>query len=573
MALNSIVIMAKGIGISTKGDNHKDEVGEKRATRSRLLILCCVLPVLCSMLFMAGCASMAQTDAVLAVVDGDPVTEGDLKYSLTVKHRKEDLSSAGALDLMHYVNKMIDDRLLVHEARSAGMDRLPEIRQAIKAYILRESVVRLHRQEIVDPVRITDGEMKDYYRENYEQFRMGILEIKSDEEARDILGRLKKGGDFTEFVKRYPAHHSAGNPGELTMRRLSMSPQIFAAVSLLKPDEYSDVIKQSDTFYILKLLSRVMPPENEFDKVKDSIQKALRKNRESELSDEYLKSLRAKTKVTVHDGLLAELKAPMLKKEMEKGASDRRPLIEVGGDVLTSGEFISMMSQTRKKSEHDVINGWIERKLIDQEALGRHYEEQSDLKGALSRYESELLRQIYINRVIRPQIKMTDEAAGEYYRSHQSDYMRPARYKLQMITAGDEGHADRIANNLKNGADFSWVANQISSGSSAGGNVVTRWTTIDELPVPAREVVDGMSVGDISPVIDAGKNTFIIFRLQDKHEKTVEDFGKIRDAVRQSYFDEQTGILQQQYLNRLKEGVEIRVFSREIASLEARLQK
>ncbi len=561
--------IAESIKKITKGRKR----GDKRATRSGLLFLCSALYALCSMLFLIGCASVAQKDAVLALVDGDPVTEGDLKYSLTVRHRKEDLSSAGALDLMHYVNKMIDDRLLVHEARSAGMDQLPEIRQAVKAYVLRESVVRLHKQEIVNPVYVTDDEMRDYYRKNYEKFNMGIIEIKSDEEARDILNQLKNGADFTEFAKRYPTSHPTEKPGELTMRRLSMSPQIFTAVSLLRPGEYSDVIKQSDTCYLLKLLSRTMPPENEFDKVKDSIQKTIRKNNESERSDEYLKSLRAKTKVTIHDRLLSELKESLLKKEMEKGIPDKRPLVEVDGDALTVAEFISMMSQARKKSEEDMINGWIERKLIDQEALRRHYEEEPDLRDMLKRYESELLKQIFINRIIRPQINMTDEAVEEYYRSHQKDYMKPAGYKVQMITAANHEHAKEIVNNLKNGADFSWVAGQIAADPSDRGSVATNWITKDELPVQAREIIDGINTGDISQMIETDNNMFIIFRLQDKHKEEVEAFDNVRDAVRQAFFDDRTRLLLQQYLDRLKQGIEIKVFSKEISSLEAKLQK
>ena len=263
----------------------------------------------------------------------------------------------------------------------------------------------------------------------------------------------------------------------------------------------------------------------------------------------------------------------MLKKEMEKGIPDKRPLVEVDGDVLTAGDFISMISQTRKKAEEDMINGWIERKLIDQEALRRHYEEQSDLKDMLKRYENELLKQIFINRIIRPQINMTDEAVEEYYRSHQMDYMKPARYKLQMITAGNDGHAKEIVDNLKNGADFSWVARQIAADSSARGSVVTNWITKNELPVQAREIIDDMNTGDISQMIETDNNMFIIFRLQDKYKEQVEDFNKVRDAVRQAFFDDRTRLLLQQYLNRLKQGIEIKVFSKEISSLEAKLQK
>ena len=207
MALNSKAQMAKSIEKITKvkeqntvkatatmpvsvalNGNVKepnDVTDRRNGFRNPDRLTCCMLHALCSMLFLIGCASVGQKDRVLALVDGDPVTEGDLQYSLTIKHRKEDLSSAGSLNISRYVNKLIDDRLLVHEARTAGMDRLPEIKQALEAYILRESVVRLHKEEIVEKVAITEDDLREYYKKNHEQFSPG-LKLLSKEDAPDI---------------------------------------------------------------------------------------------------------------------------------------------------------------------------------------------------------------------------------------------------------------------------------------------------------------------------------------------------------------------------------------------------
>lgn len=124
-------------------------------------------------------------ETVLANVNGEPITEEDLKYSLNVAHRREDLSSAGALNLSQYVQKLVDDILLTEEARSAGMDKYPEVQQAIEAYILRESVVRLHDEEIVQKVFITEEEIKDYY------FKVKREEA-PDEEFEKVKGNLQK---------------------------------------------------------------------------------------------------------------------------------------------------------------------------------------------------------------------------------------------------------------------------------------------------------------------------------------------------------------------------------------------
>jgi hypothetical protein len=486
MALNRRAKRAKSI----------EKYRYKRATRKKNYFLCSILHVLCSMLFLIGCVSIGQKDRVLALVDGDPVTEGDLQYSLTIKHRKEDLSSAGSLNISRYVNKLIDDRLLIHEARTAGMDLLPEIKHALEDYILRESVVRLHKEEIVEKVAITEDDLREYYEKNRERFSPGI-----------------------------------------------------------------------------KLLSNENIPDIEFDKVKNSIRKVLRKQKEKERSDEYLKALHAKAKITIRDELLSALKADEEKKEAGNKPDEKQPLVEIDGELLTSGEFISMMKQKRKNFEEDVIKDWIERKLIDMEALNRHYERQPDLRDMAHRYENEILINAYITRIIQPQVKVTDEATIDYYLIHQKDYMKPARYKIQQILVEKEEDAQEILSNLKNGADFSWIAEKksIDQTVSRGGEPV--WVTKADLPKPVKEIIDTMNLGDISPIVKSTYNRYKIIKLQDKYKEQVEDYDKVRLSVKQAFFNEQMNSLLKKYLSQLKKDAEITAYNDEISSLEAGLQK
>src|SRR4030042_5514946 len=128
------------------------------AIGSLLLAICSWL-----IIFGGGCASLPQKENILAVVNGEPITEEDMKYSLQIAHRREDLSSAGTLNLSQFVQKLIDDRLIIQEARRMGMQDYPEVQQAIQAYILRESVVRLHEDEIVNKGAGAGKDAKRFY--------------------------------------------------------------------------------------------------------------------------------------------------------------------------------------------------------------------------------------------------------------------------------------------------------------------------------------------------------------------------------------------------------------------------
>lgn len=177
-------------------------------------VYCLLVTVLC------GCASLLQKETVLAVVDGEPITGDDLKYSLSVAHRREELTSAGTIDLSQFVRKLVDDRLIVNEARDAGMDQYPEVQQALEAYVLRESVLRLHDEEIVQKVSVTDKEIDEYYKKNYEKLTLGIMELESEEKANEVLELLRKGENFKELVQKYSANSSKKKTGNLILQEI-----------------------------------------------------------------------------------------------------------------------------------------------------------------------------------------------------------------------------------------------------------------------------------------------------------------------------------------------------------------
>src|SRR4030042_602786 len=196
-----------------------------------LFALCSMLYALCSLIIFCGCASLPQKENILAVVNGEPITEEDMKYSLQIAHRREDLSSAGTLNLSQFVQKLIDDRLIIQEAYRMGMDEYPEVQQALQAYILRESVVRLYNEEIVRKVTISKNDIGSYYKRNYEQFVLSTIEVDSEEKAQEILEQLKKGIDFGELARKYSINPSQKDGGEVPLRRGSLYPPVAKAVS------------------------------------------------------------------------------------------------------------------------------------------------------------------------------------------------------------------------------------------------------------------------------------------------------------------------------------------------------
>jgi peptidyl-prolyl cis-trans isomerase C len=543
----------------------KDKSKGDETLSSMLLALCCLL------ILVAGCASLQHKEDVLALVNGEPVTGGDLKYSLTIAHRREDLSSAGALNLSQFIQKLIDDRLIIQEARRMGMQDYPEVQQAIQAYVLRESVVRLHDEEIVKKVTVTEDEIKNYYKKNYEQFSLGLIEVDSEEKARQIFEQLREGADFKEFAQKYSTRTSQKDGGEVVLRRNAMSPLIEKVVSNLNPGEFTDVVSIQNKYYIIKLVSRKEAPGEGLESVKGKIERAVRKQKEKERSDEYLKYLRERATIQIDNEIFSSINISE-KSDVEKLSQDKRILVQVNGSILTVADFMAIAKSSPGKSKETILNEWIDQKVVDHEALNRHYDTRRDLKEMVGRYENQVLKNTFIKRVILPQITLLDEESKHYYLTHQESFRKPTLFKIQQITVKTADDAQDILDSLKNGADFSWLAKNrsVDSAASEGGNL--GWITRAEMPEPLKKIIETLKPGDISPVLKIDSN-YRIVQLLDRKEGEVEEFEKVKNAVYRTAFEERVNTLLSDYISQLKKDADITMNNEAVRLLQEKMQK
>jgi parvulin-like peptidyl-prolyl isomerase len=190
----------------------------------------------------------------------------------------------------------------------------------------------------------------------------------------------------------------------------------------------------------------------------------------------------------------------------------------------------------------------------------------------VERYEDQLLKNTFINRVIVPQIVLSNEELKNYYLSHQEDFRKPALFKLQQITVKTMQDAEDIINDLKSGADFSWLAKNrsIDSSASEGGNL--GWLTKAEMSEPVRKIIETLKPGDISPILKID-SFYRIIQLLDRREGEVEEFAKMQEAVRRAAFGDKINGILNGYIGQLKKDSDIRINNEAIGSLEEKIQK
>jgi len=143
-------------------------------------------------------------------------------------------------------------------------------------------------------VKIEEDEMRYYYDAHIDEFEKGesiharhIL-LENEEDAKDILKKLKRGEDFTKLAKKYSTGPTKDTGGDLGyFERGRMVPEFEEAAFALDAGEISDVVKTKFGYHIIKVEDRRQPRADEFEDVEEKIKnKLLKENAKNKAYDE-----------------------------------------------------------------------------------------------------------------------------------------------------------------------------------------------------------------------------------------------------------------------------------------------
>ncbi|MBU2062768.1 MAG: peptidyl-prolyl cis-trans isomerase [Candidatus Omnitrophica bacterium] len=255
--------------------------------------------------FSSGLLSQPEfTEKILAVVNGNPITQTDVDEILTPIYLQykntysgKELEQKMEIARSDILKQLIEDELMLEEAKrqelkieDSEIDKLVndlkanfntpdeflavlenqnvslnELRNRYRKQLL---IKKVADKEVLAKIIISPSEISEYYEKNKEQYKIPeqvrlrniFLQAKKENEAEvakninDIYEQLKKGAEFVELVEKYSQDTNIVDSGDTGfMKRGSMRKEIEDAVFGLKEGEFTPPIKTPTGYYIFRL--------------------------------------------------------------------------------------------------------------------------------------------------------------------------------------------------------------------------------------------------------------------------------------------------------------------------------
>lgn len=242
--------------------------------------------------------ALAQTDPVVAKVNGTEIKESDLKAA------EEDIGAQlppMAPDAKKdYLTTYVADMILVSKAAEAkklgDTDDFKKKLAMARTKLLMEALLQNEAK-----AAITDEAMKKVYADaikdmgNEQEVSARHILVESEDEAKTIAADLKKGGDFAAIAKEKSkdpgSKDTGGDLGFFTKDQ--MVPEFAEAAFKLDKGQISDPVKSQFGWHVIRVDDKRAKQPPAFEQVKEQIENYVQRKAQAEL----IQKLRADAKI------------------------------------------------------------------------------------------------------------------------------------------------------------------------------------------------------------------------------------------------------------------------------------
>lgn len=523
-------------------------------------------------------ASMEGADRPLAVVGNEKITVEDFRYAVADSHqKKDDVEQAPKIDFAELLNRLITVRLMVQEAGTIGLEDLPAIKDGIDTFS-KVTLRNLLREELWKDLTANEEKVEKLYRADVDEMKITLVVFAKKQDATKARGAIKRGKNFNDVVDKAVKDGTAIAKEEGHFFKIN---ELDSAIAKQMPkmktgaiSRVSEIKKGGKTvfgFFRLDEKRIVDSPE-----AKEAARKKVLEEGMKEVVSKYVRSL-YKTGVKIDEKLRDSLDYGPNGPGIEKLLEDKRAVVDIKGEEpITVGQLSESlqdklyhgMKNVSKpkldKMEKTAIEVLVEKRLLLREALKRGIDKTAAYKRMLSEYKRDALFGAFVEKVVVPDIRLTEAELKAYYKEHANEYLSSEMVKIRTLAFKEKADAAVAIDQLRKGADFSWVK------ANAEGQLEKdaerslpfeeeQYVASQALPEDMQKAIEGIHAGDFR-LYEAPVGILYVLDIQEVIPPTTQPFEEVRGHIREVVFGRKLNRSLEEWAAKLRESYEVKIY-------------
>lgn len=529
-----------------------------------------------SILIKAPIDSPLFADTPVALVNDDKISFSDFTKNLEMVHKnltgEERIGRRKSFSEL--LNRLIAIKLITQEARNIGLDQQPDIKEIMAADVQAQLKSQLFAIYLKD-IKGDEKEAEKIYREFNREAKITQLEFKEEDDAKKFEQAVHGGKSFDDLAGKAVKDDTAVLSKENNYTKLSaMAPKNSQIISNMKIGAVSPVIAVPARFIIFRLDDlRVADDPAKKDEAR-AMALVNAQNRELEkrklaLFKKYMKQDTKRIK-----SLDFESKNPGFAKLL----NDNRVLVYVKGDkpitvadlaVVMGNKFTHGIDRAIKEKKVNVLkNGVLDSMMakivIRKEALEQGLDKTPQFKAKIAQDEEATLFGVFVQKIIKPDIKINREDLKKYYDEHIKEYSYPEMMKVQSIAFKKKGDAQKALEKLRQGMEFKWLTENaeglVDPDSKGVLNFEGKLLTTTSMPEGVQKTLAGAK-SDEYRFYESPEGYYYVLHVENVVPQRTQTLREAADQVGQAVYDQKFKKLMDDWTNKLRAAADVKVFT------------
>lgn len=495
--------------------------------------------------------SEKSDETAIARVEQETIMLSDLTRVLAAAHGAmgSSTSKAGKQDPSDILERLIEVRLVVTEARQMGIEELPEVKKAVADFETATGL-ELLKERVTAGVKSDPAEVTRAYRNAVREWKVKSVLFGGELEAKQHGPKLKAPKAFDAVAKQLVAEKKAKGRAEGGyLPRDAMLPAVSAALEKLKVGEVSAPVKVPDGFAVMQLME-IRYPEDA--KAKAEAEQASLGARKVKALAEYYAGL-VKKYAKVDQTALKALDYHAQKPGLEALRKDQRVLAQIeGGKPITVGElteeimsgFFHGVDRAVKEKKinpkkAEIFDGLLARRVVPLQVAAEKIPETAEFKRRVADFRIGILFSKFVEKAVVPTVKAGEAEARKYHAAHRKEFMYPTFYKVESLAFSNVKDAEGAVHKLRSGTDFKWLnANAEGQIPAAKRKLAIEGTlAATALPKGIAGALAGAKKGDYR--LHAGpESQYYAIRVVDVIGAKERPFEEVREEIAQKLHNE-----------------------------------
>jgi preprotein translocase subunit SecD len=177
--------------------------------------------------FIAICASITMLSMVSYNTRSDSTQQGTVvaeyewggKHYITLEEIDQEISEMPVYrrdryskkeNKEEYLKDKVEEKLQIHAARDASLDKEPEITEKVEEYLHQLMIEKLAEQEIDEQVQVLEDEMKQYYEEHKSEYvepekvRLICITVTDEQRAKEVFEKFRRAKILQRWLQNCP---------------------------------------------------------------------------------------------------------------------------------------------------------------------------------------------------------------------------------------------------------------------------------------------------------------------------------------------------------------------------------